>query len=224
MWIHWSVTRLVRWRVRDWASCFTACRFPLGKPKKIKMNTNLKYILKRKYILYQFDMFADDETDATCQSSSAKVYDTKDKTGNRSGKNLLRRNRWNKRRCARTNMTSPSSTQGGNNNNPISAENASSINNDASWPSFADEDYIVFCFKEDGAFDVVKDCKSEASNHIECTRRSSWYINRKKVSYIYIYISMYTPRFIIFNTLKIKIKIQKHTYVLFLCFFGVKIE
>ncbi|GAY59611.1 hypothetical protein CUMW_195790 [Citrus unshiu] len=88
MWIHWSVTRLVRWRVRDWASCFTACRFPL--------------------------------------------------------------------------------------------ENASSINNDASWPSFADEDYIVFCFKEDGAFDVVKDCKSEASNHIECTRRSSWYINRKK--------------------------------------------
>lgn len=60
MWIHWSVTRLVRWRVRDWASCFTACRFPLGKPKKIKMNINLKYIyiLKREYILYQFDMWA----------------------------------------------------------------------------------------------------------------------------------------------------------------------
>lgn len=166
--------------------------------------------------------FADDETDTTCQSSSAQVYDTKDKTGNRSGKNLLRRNRWNKRRCARTNMTSPSSTQGGNNNNPISAENASSINNDASWPSFADEDYIVFCFKEDGAFDVVKDCKSEASNHIECTRRSSWYINRKKVSYIYIYLCTHTTFFIIFKTLKIKI--QKHTYVLFLCFFGVKIE
>lgn len=133
---------------------------------------------------------ADDETDTTYQSSSTQVYDTKDKTGNGSDKKLLRRNKWNKRRCARINMMSSSSTQGRNNNNPVSAENASNINNDTSWPSFADEDYIVFCFKEDGAFDVVKDCKSEASNHIECTRRSSWPINHKKV---------YTSTFIIFN-------------------------
>ncbi|KAI9173870.1 hypothetical protein LWI28_007918 [Acer negundo] len=43
-----------------------------------------------------------------------------------------------------------------------------------------DEDYIVFCFSEDGAFDVVKDGKSEpSSNHIDCTRRSSWPVNRK---------------------------------------------
>ncbi|KAK0586460.1 hypothetical protein LWI29_007324 [Acer saccharum] len=43
-----------------------------------------------------------------------------------------------------------------------------------------DEDYIVFCFSEDGAFDVVKDGKSEpSSNHIDCTKSSSWPVNRK---------------------------------------------
>lgn len=30
---------------------------------------------------------------------------------------------------------------------------------DSCWSFFSDEDYIVFCFKEHGAFDVVKDDK-----------------------------------------------------------------
>ncbi|XP_057951093.1 protein BREAKING OF ASYMMETRY IN THE STOMATAL LINEAGE [Malania oleifera] len=34
---------------------------------------------------------------------------------------------------------------------------------DSSWPHFADEDYIVFCIGEDGAFDVAKDVKSKNS-------------------------------------------------------------
>uniref|UniRef100_A0A2N9J7M8 Uncharacterized protein n=1 Tax=Fagus sylvatica TaxID=28930 RepID=A0A2N9J7M8_FAGSY len=67
----WTIPRLVRWRVRDWASCFLACRFPL------------------------------------------------------------------------------------------------------------DEDYIVFCFREDGAFDVVKDGKPETSNRFDCTSRSSRPVSRK---------------------------------------------
>ncbi|KAH7549254.1 hypothetical protein JRO89_XS13G0005000 [Xanthoceras sorbifolium] len=81
MWTQWSITRLVRWRVKDWASCFTACRFPLGK---------------------SFSFFS---------LSTIKVT-----------------------------------------------------------------------YQEDGAFDVVKDGKSEASsssNHIDCTRRNSWPVNRK---------------------------------------------
>ncbi|XP_038893854.1 protein BREAKING OF ASYMMETRY IN THE STOMATAL LINEAGE [Benincasa hispida] len=37
---------------------------------------------------------------------------------------------------------------------------------DSSWPQFEDEDYIVFCFKEDGAFDVIKNGNnSETSSH-----------------------------------------------------------
>ncbi|CAL5441994.1 unnamed protein product [Camellia sinensis] len=30
---------------------------------------------------------------------------------------------------------------------------------ESSWPHFADEDYIFFCFKEDGAIHVVQDEK-----------------------------------------------------------------
>lgn len=34
--------------------------------------------------------------------------------------------------------------------------------NDSSWPRFSEEDYIVFCFEEDGGIHIVEDKKSEA--------------------------------------------------------------
>ncbi|RXH96471.1 hypothetical protein DVH24_008975 [Malus domestica] len=40
-------------------------------------------------------------------------------------------------------------------------------------PRFSDEEYIVFFFKEDGAFEVVKNGKVEASNTIDCASRNS---------------------------------------------------
>ncbi|XP_044484856.1 protein BREAKING OF ASYMMETRY IN THE STOMATAL LINEAGE-like [Mangifera indica] len=146
MWIQWSLTRLVRWRVKDWASCFTACRFPL-----------------------------EDETDTYRSSSSppqlpmrSTVFDMKDNEskGKRNRKKLLRRTRScrsnNNNNICSTRINLGTSTQTRNNNNLVSTE----ITNDSSWPHFTDEDYIVFCFKEDGAFDVVKDCKSGTpSNH-----------------------------------------------------------
>lgn len=125
--------------------------------------------------------FADDETD-TYQSSPPElpirnmVFDVKDeKKGNRNDKKLFRRNKCDKNRCTKIN---PSSKQASNN-----VEITSNIN-ESRWPSFADEDYIVFCFREDGAFDVVKDCKSESSNRIDGTRRSSWPLNQKVSSQI----------------------------------------
>lgn len=55
--------------------------------------------------------------------------------------------------------------------------------NGSRWPRFADEDYIVFCFGEDGTFDVIKDGKGGASDHINCmtreSRSSSRPVNRK---------------------------------------------
>ncbi|KAK2663436.1 hypothetical protein Ddye_002010 [Dipteronia dyeriana] len=123
MWTHWSITRLVRWRVRDWASCCTACRFPL------------------------------DEDNDSFPSSPPQLPIRNMVKGKRSGKKLLRR----KERGSIDFSTSQSQQS--------IAE---------------DEDYIVFCFSEDGGFDVVKDVKSEpSSNHIDCTRRSSWPVNRK---------------------------------------------
>lgn len=34
--------------------------------------------------------------------------------------------------------------------------------NDSSWPRFSEEDYIVFCFEDDGGIHIVEDRKSEA--------------------------------------------------------------
>lgn len=45
------------------------------------------------------------------------------------------------------------------------------------WPSFEEEDYIVFCFEEDGAIHMVKEVKSETSSRSHS--RSSRPINRK---------------------------------------------
>lgn len=33
--------------------------------------------------------------------------------------------------------------------------------NDSSWPRFSEEDYIVFCFEDDGGIHIVEDRKSE---------------------------------------------------------------
>ncbi|KAL5749004.1 hypothetical protein ACOSQ2_026301 [Xanthoceras sorbifolium] len=149
MWTQWSITRLVRWRVKDWASCFTACRFPLDE---------------------------DDDDDDAFRSSPPQlpirnmIFETKDKEskGNRrTNKKLLRQNGCNKDRYGSIDSSCC----------PHFAAAADDDDDDDD-----DEDYIVFCFREDGAFDVVKDGKSEASsssNHIDCTRRNSWPVNRK---------------------------------------------
>ncbi|XP_028753757.1 protein BREAKING OF ASYMMETRY IN THE STOMATAL LINEAGE [Neltuma alba] len=53
---------------------------------------------------------------------------------------------------------------------------------DSSWSPFADEDYIVFCFREDGAFDVIKDgksVKSEPPCGFDGSSRNPRPVNRK---------------------------------------------
>ena len=52
-------------------------------------------------------------------------------------------------------------------------------NGSSSWPNFQDEDYIDFCFREDGAFDVVKDCKSEALDRFDPVNKCPRSVNRK---------------------------------------------
>ncbi|XWS60400.1 hypothetical protein CRYUN_Cryun07bG0033400 [Craigia yunnanensis] len=95
------------------------------------------------------------------------VFETKDDTRDKkSNKRPSRRNRCNKDRQLNQSPTVSSNT--------VSVENGS---DNSSWPCFSDEEYIVFCFREDGAFDVVKDnSKSEESNQ---SSRSSWPVNPK---------------------------------------------
>ncbi|KAB2067898.1 hypothetical protein ES319_A09G259600v1 [Gossypium barbadense] len=47
----------------------------------------------------------------------------------------------------------------------------------SSWICLPDEEYVIFCIKEDGAYDVmIESNKSEESNQSE---KSSWLVNRK---------------------------------------------
>ncbi|XP_031736124.1 protein BREAKING OF ASYMMETRY IN THE STOMATAL LINEAGE [Cucumis sativus] len=51
----------------------------------------------------------------------------------------------------------------------------------SSWPQFEDEDYIVFCFKEDGAFDVIKNGNNSDTSHcIDLVSTSSRPLNYSK--------------------------------------------
>ncbi|KAA8542590.1 hypothetical protein F0562_023742 [Nyssa sinensis] len=132
MWTPWTITRLVRRRIKDWAMCFFVCRFPL-----------------------------DEEADTFCYSSTqvpGRSQETDEKLSSNS-------------RLKQEGESIRSSTRA------ISTELAEKGSDDSSWPRFADEDYIVFCFREDGAIHVVKDGKSESFDHVN--RSSSRPVNRK---------------------------------------------
>ncbi|XVF54479.1 hypothetical protein PTKIN_Ptkin05aG0183600 [Pterospermum kingtungense] len=135
----WTLTRFVRWRVRDLASCFLACRFPLEEEPEIHHPSSPQLPIGN------------------------MVFKTKDDTGDykKSNKRLSRQNRCRKNRQLNQSPTVSKNT--------ASEENGS---DNSSCTRFPDEEYIVFCFREDGAFDVVKDnSKSEESNQ---SSRSSW--------------------------------------------------
>ncbi|XP_022736558.1 protein BREAKING OF ASYMMETRY IN THE STOMATAL LINEAGE-like [Durio zibethinus] len=137
----WTLTRFVRWRVRDLASCFLSCRFPLEEERDTHRPSSPQFPIRN------------------------MVFETKDDTRDKkSNKRLSRRNRCNKERQL--------------NQNPAISRNIASVENgsdNSSWPCFPDEEYIVFCFREDGAFDVVRDnSKSEESNQSNITKQFGW--------------------------------------------------
>ncbi|TKY73274.1 BREAKING OF ASYMMETRY IN THE STOMATAL LINEAGE [Spatholobus suberectus] len=145
----WTMTWHVRWRVRNWTSCFSACRLPLD----------------------------DHELDSSPQVAVRKNTAFDDKKDNSTNpmhnKNLSRSSKsCNKRRQQ---------------NNQIGKEKEGApIGNrvdDSSWSLSADDECIVFCFRDDGAFDVVKDHKSvkyEARRGVDGEHKNSRPVNRKK--------------------------------------------
>lgn len=69
---------------------------------------------------------------------------------------------------------------------------------DSNWSLSVDNDFIVFCFKEDGGFDVVKDyhgVKSEAHKGVTEKHKKSRPVNRKVCSH------SSNPQIFIFNQL-----------------------
>ncbi|KAG6675381.1 hypothetical protein I3843_15G093200 [Carya illinoinensis] len=147
----WTIPKLVRWRVRDWVSCFLACRFPLDDESNDAYRSSAPQKLPRKNL--GFD----------AKGTESRVMNQTSKKKSR-----------HKSRRSKERQSKLSSTQ---TKDAISVENGSV--DDSCWPHFSDEDYIVFCFREDGAFDVVKDGKPETSNRFDCMSRSSRTVNRK---------------------------------------------
>ncbi|GFY85679.1 hypothetical protein Acr_04g0004170 [Actinidia rufa] len=135
------------WTIKDWATCFFACRFPL-----------------------------DEEPDTFC-SSSAQVPG-----GGGMGFSKGRGMSKMANKCNQERESIPSSTQATN-----SRRDEHGIVDDSSWPRLADEDYIVFCFREDGAIHVVKDGKKTEwpSNRVDGVDRSPTRPVNRKVRLMY---------------------------------------
>ncbi|GAV81802.1 hypothetical protein CFOL_v3_25255, partial [Cephalotus follicularis] len=133
------IARFVRWRIKDWASCFLLCRFPLGNKKA---NNKNKKMLKHPH--------------KNCNKERQLSSSTTP---------------------ARNISTTPAR------NIRITTEDGTDDDDSSRWPHFVDEEYIVFCFKEDGAFDV-KHGKSPTSNRLAqqtISRRSPVSVVNRKV-------------------------------------------
>ncbi|XP_018501102.2 protein BREAKING OF ASYMMETRY IN THE STOMATAL LINEAGE [Pyrus x bretschneideri] len=137
----WTMTRLVRWRVKDWASCFLACRFLLDDEPADKCCPATPQLPIRNMA---FDMLGESRSNET-------------------GKKMSRQKNCDRERRLRHSTKQAKDT--------------------SCRPRFSDEEYIVFCFKEDGAFEVVKNGKLEASNTIDCASRNSPRPANRKLSH-----------------------------------------
>ncbi|BFG32943.1 hypothetical protein CerSpe_192170 [Prunus speciosa] len=149
----WTMTRLVRWRVKDWASCFLACRFSLDDEAADRCCPATPQLPIRNMA---FDM----QDDSRCNETNTKKMSRHKK-------------------CSREGRLSHSSKQV-KGSCPVESR---SSNNSRCRPHFSDEEFIVFCFKEDGAFDVVKNGKPEAASSIDCTSRNSPRPVNRKLNY-----------------------------------------
>ncbi|XP_038678594.1 protein BREAKING OF ASYMMETRY IN THE STOMATAL LINEAGE isoform X2 [Tripterygium wilfordii] len=131
----WTVTRSIRWRMRDWASCFLACRFPLDEDHSTAPQIPIRKMNRHKN--------EDNRGNKTNHKRQSRSINKKDRDGT------------------------------------LETEDGSE---ESSWPHFRDEDYIVFCFRDDGAIDVLKESRSESlSERNDCTSTSLWPSRRKSI-------------------------------------------
>ncbi|XP_043700336.1 protein BREAKING OF ASYMMETRY IN THE STOMATAL LINEAGE [Telopea speciosissima] len=147
----WTIARLTRWRIGEWASCLFACKLP-----------------------------SDDESDTFHPSVPPHVPSESRLSGAKQDETRIyvikpgtpSTHKSNKQRLVPISIPSIKDSEQLN----------SKICSQYYPPEFKEEDYIVFCFKEDGTFEVVKDEKSESCHHVNYrTELSKAVINRKTV-------------------------------------------
>ncbi|XP_073269620.1 protein BREAKING OF ASYMMETRY IN THE STOMATAL LINEAGE-like [Primulina huaijiensis] len=126
-------TRLDRCRVKDLASCFYPCRFPLEEESP---GTIIRSTIPQ---MQKARMDANSKRSSKTRDSSRKTSDA-NKICNEEEKGE---------------SSAQSSTLDSTDDNEV--EEGSS--RDPKWPRFSEEDYIVFCFREDGAIHMINDSK-----------------------------------------------------------------
>ncbi|GMN61717.1 hypothetical protein TIFTF001_030811, partial [Ficus carica] len=151
----WTMTRFVRWRLRNLAPCCLACRFPIDDepehgichskpPLPILRNNTMAFEAKRKLSWNR-------KRNAT---RVVKPAESSQAEANNGGKDM-------------------------NVGQPVESTRS---DEDSTWSNSLDEDYIIFSFREDGNFEVLNNDKTDepSTNRLDHTMsRNSRPVNRK---------------------------------------------
>ncbi|XP_029130412.1 protein BREAKING OF ASYMMETRY IN THE STOMATAL LINEAGE-like [Cajanus cajan] len=151
----WTMTWHVRGRVRSCTSCFSACKLPLGAHHH--------------------------EDDHELGSSPQVAADRKSVAFDKKKDNIINpmHNKKLSRANKKCNKRIQKKDQMEKDEDGVLIEN---LVDEPTWSLSGYDDYIVFCFREDGAFDVVKDykgVKSETHRGVDENHKISKTLNRK---------------------------------------------
>ncbi|AED97391.1 hypothetical protein ISN44_As05g056150 [Arabidopsis suecica] len=150
----WTIPKLVTWRVRDWASCFLACKIPLdGDEDGANNNGNTT-----------------NNNNLTFKRIKRKIKSTKKK---RSERKLSLSPPGTRHHHLHLRSSSVSPTTSGSQHRRLSWPQP---------PVSEESGFIVFCFdREDGGFDVVKEGKQEKKETESSSEKSPRTVNRKLI-------------------------------------------
>ncbi|XP_061988534.1 protein BREAKING OF ASYMMETRY IN THE STOMATAL LINEAGE isoform X2 [Rosa rugosa] len=168
----WTITKLVK---KDCASCFLACRFPLDDEAvddRRRYATTTPQLPMRNMMAFDYQRdFGENE-----RVRNKNMSPSRHKNSNLSARRRLRHDPKQVKEIASTSRISSTTSR------PVRYQSSDEESSCRHLPHFADEDqdYIVFCFKEDGAFEVEKNVKPEGQNCRDSTSsKNSRQINRK---------------------------------------------
>ncbi|XP_050376977.1 protein BREAKING OF ASYMMETRY IN THE STOMATAL LINEAGE [Argentina anserina] len=170
----WTITKLVK---KDCASCFLACRFPLDDEA---VDDRGRYATTTPPQLPITNMAFDYQRDSGGNEGirNKNMSPSRHKSSYPSARRRLNHDPTQVREITSTSTSISSSAS-----RRVRYKSSSEESSCRQPPHFADDDqdYIVFCFKEDGAFEVTKNFKPKGQNSMDSTSSSknSRQINRK---------------------------------------------
>ncbi|XP_010483746.1 PREDICTED: protein BREAKING OF ASYMMETRY IN THE STOMATAL LINEAGE-like isoform X2 [Camelina sativa] len=149
----WTIPKLVTWRVKDWASCFLACKIPLDEDG-VNSNGNT----------------TSNNSNLTFKRIKRKMKSTKKK---RSERKLSLSPPGTRHHHLHLRSSSVSPTTSASQHRRLSWPQQ---------PVSDESGFIVFCFdREDGGFDVVKEGKQEKKENESTPGKSPRTVNRKLI-------------------------------------------